>query len=577
MCGSRHLTEAEAHYSTLEGEALAIAWCLQKARLFLLGCPTLTIATDHKALVKIFGDKELKDITNPRVLRLKEKTLMFAFDIKYLQGVTNCAADTLSRYPVLQSSPEDNDLAQDHEVAVSVAALTIGANDSSLVVDLDDLSREAERDGEYRMLHARVSAGDWGTRKAEEPGCLRPFYQQRHNLSCHDDLVMYAHDDGYLRIVVPTRLRRQVLDNLHGGHQGRDSMMRRARQAVYWPGLDEDVAKTRTNCTTCETHAPSSPSEPLIVTPPPDYPFQQVVADLFQLDGSNYLAYADRLTGWLEVKHLGQGTTSHHLITYLRDLFTRHGVPEDLSCDGGTNLVSDEMQNFMKKWRVSMRVSSAYYPQSNGRAEAAVKSAKRIIRGNTGHNGSLDTDAATRALLQYRNTPLQDLDISPAQMLAGRQLRDSVPTLRRHNLVSREWGNYLRHRERHMTRNMERMATRYNQTAHSLTPIDVGQRVRVQNPSSGQWDRVGVVLDTDGPRQYIIRMDGSGRVGLRNRRHLHLVPSPQPPSAPPSPRASHTPQLTPDTPTGAGHIRDTPQRPTRRRQAPRRFDDYNMY
>ena len=85
---------------------------------------------------------------------------MFAFDIKYLQGVTNCAADTLSRYPVLQSSPEDNDLAQDHEVAVSVAALTIGANDSSLVVDLDDLSREAERDGEYRMLHARVSAGD---------------------------------------------------------------------------------------------------------------------------------------------------------------------------------------------------------------------------------------------------------------------------------------------------------------------------------------------------------------------------------------------------------------------------------
>ena len=101
LCGSRHLTEAEAHYSTIEGEALAIAWCLQKARLFLLGCPTLTIATDHKSLVKIFGDKELKDITNPRILRLKEKTLMFAFDIKYLQGVTDCAADTLSRYPVL--------------------------------------------------------------------------------------------------------------------------------------------------------------------------------------------------------------------------------------------------------------------------------------------------------------------------------------------------------------------------------------------------------------------------------------------------------------------------------------------
>ena len=63
--------------------------------------------------MKNFGDKELKDITNPRILRLKEKTLMFAFDIKYLQGVTNCDADTLSRYPVLNASPEDSDLAQE--------------------------------------------------------------------------------------------------------------------------------------------------------------------------------------------------------------------------------------------------------------------------------------------------------------------------------------------------------------------------------------------------------------------------------------------------------------------------------
>ena len=181
-------------------------------------------------------------------------------------------------------------------------------------------------------------------------------------------------------MVVPTKLRPQVLANLHGGHQGRDSMMRRARQTVYWPCIDEEVAKTRLNCNICETHAPSPPAEPLIATPPPDYPFQQVVADLFQLEGYNYIAYADRLTGWLEVKHLGQGTTSHHLVSVLRTLFTRHGVPEEMSCDGGTNLVSEEMQNFLKKWRESLRVSSAYYPQSNGRAEAAVKSAKRVVR-----------------------------------------------------------------------------------------------------------------------------------------------------------------------------------------------------
>ena len=62
LCGSRHFTKAEAGYAPVEGEALAVAWCLRKARLFLLGCPNLTLVTDHKPLVKLFGqNKELKD------------------------------------------------------------------------------------------------------------------------------------------------------------------------------------------------------------------------------------------------------------------------------------------------------------------------------------------------------------------------------------------------------------------------------------------------------------------------------------------------------------------------------------
>ena len=103
-----------------------------------------------------------------------------------------------------------------------------------------------------------------------------------------------------------------------------------------------------------------------------------------------------------------------------------------------------------------------------GRAEAAVKSAKRIIRDNTGPGGSLDTDAVARAILQYRNTPLPDFDVSPAQLLAGRQLRDTVPTLRRHHRVSHEWGTYLRNRERHMCRRAQQMERYYNRDTRNL-------------------------------------------------------------------------------------------------------------
>ena len=105
LFGSRHLTPAEQGYAPIEGEALAVAYCLHKARLFLLGCPNLLLVTDHRPLVGLLGDKALTDVANPRLFRLKERTLQFKFTIRYLPGKKNCAADFLSRYPSMKATP----------------------------------------------------------------------------------------------------------------------------------------------------------------------------------------------------------------------------------------------------------------------------------------------------------------------------------------------------------------------------------------------------------------------------------------------------------------------------------------
>ena len=81
------------------------------------------------------------------------------------------------------------------------------------------------------------------------------------------------------------------------------------------------------------------------------------------------------------------------------------------------------------------RLSSAKYPQSKGRAELAVKTAKRIILENTAC-GSLDTDKVARALLQYRNTPIQSIGLSSAQVLFHRQMRDPLPNHPTHRRIS---------------------------------------------------------------------------------------------------------------------------------------------
>ena len=84
----------------IEGEALATAWSLEQTRYFTLGCDNLLVITDHKPLVKLFGDRLLDEITNPRLFRIKQQTLLWRFDIEHCPGKTNHCADAMSHNPV---------------------------------------------------------------------------------------------------------------------------------------------------------------------------------------------------------------------------------------------------------------------------------------------------------------------------------------------------------------------------------------------------------------------------------------------------------------------------------------------
>ena len=97
LAGSRFTKDAETRYAPVEGEALACEWGLENAKHYTLGNPKLLIATDHKPLVKILGDRKIEDISNPRLVKLKEKTLRWHFDIMHVPGKIHIGPDTLSR------------------------------------------------------------------------------------------------------------------------------------------------------------------------------------------------------------------------------------------------------------------------------------------------------------------------------------------------------------------------------------------------------------------------------------------------------------------------------------------------
>ena len=62
-----------------------------------MGCKHLYVATDHKSLVGVLGDQSLADVQNPRLARIKERTLWWKFTIIHTPGKLQLAADVLSR------------------------------------------------------------------------------------------------------------------------------------------------------------------------------------------------------------------------------------------------------------------------------------------------------------------------------------------------------------------------------------------------------------------------------------------------------------------------------------------------
>ena len=424
LAGSRFLSSTETRYVPIEGEALAIAWGLDQTKYFTQGYDNLVVVSDHKSLTEIFSDRTLDEISNSRLFRLKQLKLMWRFDIAHLPGKTNCAADAASRLPVLYNlvatiSHQEYDSPDVVEQAL-VAALQLAATDI-LCLQWHEFALHTKNDLVLNdLLHAVESGFNADCFNANRVG-LRQY------LSFRDGVILYKD-----RVVVPVSLRHSVLLALHAAHQEVSAMERPARPTVFWSGMTHDIYNVRYNCAYCNRNAPSQAATPPITLDSPSTPFEHIFADYFDYGGRHFLV----IGRWTDVFVTPTGSRiagAATLIRLFRTYFATFGVLEEISTDGGPEFTAFTTEHFLRKWGVHHRVSSAYLPQPNWRAEVAVKTAKKLLVANVSPNGDLNSGSFLRAILQLRNTPDPDCGMSPAEIVFGRPLRDAFSFIKSTN------------------------------------------------------------------------------------------------------------------------------------------------
>ena len=225
---SKALTPIEQRYANNERELLTCVFSAERFRTYVFG-RHFTIESDHKSLEQI-SMKNLADAPvclQRMLLRLQD----YDFTIKYCPGEEMVIADTLSRY-----SPEDT---PEILLDISVNHVYIDAEkkrDYQLTIKDDPL---------LSALADTIIAG-WPDDIKDVPKALQPYHGQHDSLTVEDGLILRGE-----AIIVPPGERKKVLEQIHQGHLGTSKCQYRARQCVYWPGINKDIEQQVEACATC--------------------------------------------------------------------------------------------------------------------------------------------------------------------------------------------------------------------------------------------------------------------------------------------------------------------------------------
>ena len=279
---SRTLTETERRYSNIERELLGVVFGLERLHHYTFGKP-ITVETDHQPLTSIW--KKTIATSSPRLQRLLLRLAQYDVHIKYLRGKENVIADALSRVASLKSEHVDcNDsLSNIEKIPVHQITQTAPASPERL----QELREATEKDPSLRLLAKTVHEG-WPKTIKDCPHSIQSYWYFRDQITCEDGIIYKG-----TRLIIPKSERASTLKVLHMGHYAVDKMSLRARETVYWPGINEDIRYTYHHCHICAKFARTQQRETLQSIETPQTTWKQLVLDIFSLRNTQYLLVID--------------------------------------------------------------------------------------------------------------------------------------------------------------------------------------------------------------------------------------------------------------------------------------------
>lgn len=197
---------------------------------------------------------------------------------------------------------------------------------------------------------------------------------------------------------------------------------------MWWLTISLEIEQLIKNCKSCIVVQPPLKPEPLTMTKmPPCWSKLNVdICGPFP-DGWSIIGVIDAGSRWPEV-FIVKSTVTSVIVKELEDLFINKGRPLEIATDNGPQFISHEFKEMCRKWGIKHHPVTPYYPQANSEVERFFKTILKTIRIAVSENKDWKQELK-QFLLIYRNSPHATTGKSPAELMYGRSLRDTIPSL----------------------------------------------------------------------------------------------------------------------------------------------------
>jgi len=344
---SKALSPRNQALSTYEKECMAILLAVDKWRPYLQSQEFL-IKTDHRSLLFLTEQRATTKLQQKAMIKLMDLN----FKIQYKKGISNKAADALSR------------------VSDTSEVMPISQVVPSWMEKLQEGYQEAP---EAKQLLTELAITNTNAKGFSlDAGIIR--FKGRvwvgNNLLAQAHILQALHNSGL------------------GGHSGIHATYHRVKSLFAWPNLKSSVTSYVQSCSVCQQAKSEHVKTPGLLQPLPipSQPWSTISMDFIEgLPKSGgfdvIFVVVDKLTKYAHFVPLAHPFTALSVAQlFFNNIYKLHGLPDAIISDRDRIFTSNLWQELFKLSDTQLLMSSSYHPQTDGQTERINQCLEAFLR-----------------------------------------------------------------------------------------------------------------------------------------------------------------------------------------------------